>query len=66
MPDTEANVEPMIHERVRTLAGLVADRASSAGLSTTPRMAIPDRVRFMNRDSPTAAARPRSDTVSCS
>jgi hypothetical protein len=56
----------MIHDRVRTRAGLVADSARSEGLSTTPRMAMPDRVRRRNIESPTAAARPSNDTVSCS
>ena len=36
-----ANIDPMIHDWVRTRAGLMPARSNRSGLSTTPRMATP-------------------------
>ena len=55
-PARTAKLEPMIQAHRRTVAGLVPPRSRSSGLSTTPRMARPSRVRRKNTNKATVAA----------
>ena len=52
-----ANIDPMIHDWVRTRAGLMPARSRRSGLSTTPRMATPVFENLKKEYSPMADTR---------
>jgi hypothetical protein len=66
MPDRAAKHEPTNQEKRRTAAGLVPDRPSSAGSSTTAWTARPSFARVKKRYRPTTATKTTATMIICS